>query len=295
METVLPHSEPYIPKAIVNGLISTVILWAFWTPFIVFLAIPLVAAQLKDGICMGLNDNYSIPQIPLKTNATASQNLMNKDPEELKDANAKLTYTFIFTSIIVMTLCLYVAYRIIVGYNLNFKNILLFNIVMALIIVTIEMSFFTGVSMRYLPFIPTDVIGSVASDVSGYYNELNTPTNINSDLTPSAAIATPYGTDGMSYSVRWTPPSANVSNITYSVQLYKTCATSSDPQNWRAYKTIASKSFDNVKETDIFMRLEQQGPDSPQDINSKCVGPVTVWGSVCVNADSGRCADIMIL
>lgn len=295
METVIPYSEPFIPKAIVNGLISTVILWAFWTPFIVFLAIPLVAAQLKDGICMGLDQSYEISQIPLKTNATASQNLMNNDPQELKEANAKLTYTFIFTSVIVITLCLYVAYRMIVGYNLDYKSIVLFNIVMALIIVTIEMSFFTGVSMRYLPFIPTDVIGGVSSQVSGYYNQLNTPTQTNSDLTPSAAIATPYGTDGMSYNVRWTAPSANDPNITYGVFLSKGCHTSSDPNNWRAYKTIASKMFDNVKETEIFMRLEAEGPDSPQDINEKCVGPVTVGGNVCVDGDSGRCADIMIL
>jgi len=287
METVLPHSEPYIPKAIVNGLISTVILWAFWTPFIVFLAIPLVAAQLKDGICMGLNDNYSIPQIPLKTNAYASQNLMNKDPQELKDANAKLTYTFIFTSVIVMTLCLYVAYRIIVGYNLDFKNILLFNIVMALIIVTIEMSFFTGVSMRYLPFIPTDVIGSVASDVSGYYNELTTATTTTGGINVSNAVAVPIDSDGLKYEIRWDPPKIDDSNLSYDVYMNIACFDEKE-------RRVTPMFHGETTVTGVRSTILELTKDSTN--THECKGRTSVGGAVCISGSNGiNCPQITVL
>jgi len=282
-KSIIVHSEPFIPKAIVNGLISTVILWAFWTPFIVFLAIPLVAAQLKDGVCMGLDQSYEISQIPLKTNATASQNLMNNDPKELKDANAKLTYTFIFTSIIVITLCLYVAYRMIVGYNLDYKNIVLFNIVMALIIVTIEMSFFTGVSMRYLPFIPTDIIGSLSSQVTGYYNELNTATSVNSRTPPTGAIAVPIGSDGRSYEVRWTPPSVVDPSITYDINFAKVC-----PNIGYAYAEGRASNG----ETSTIVKFDETTPSE----YFTCSGGY-MEGVVCASTSSenGGCAEITFL
>ena len=55
METPLVYKEPYLIKAIVNGLIATVILWSFWTPFIIFIAVPLVNNQLKMAACQGIH------------------------------------------------------------------------------------------------------------------------------------------------------------------------------------------------------------------------------------------------
>jgi hypothetical protein len=43
--------EPIIIKSIVNGLISTSIIWLFWTPFLIFMAAPLMNAMIKNFLC----------------------------------------------------------------------------------------------------------------------------------------------------------------------------------------------------------------------------------------------------
>jgi hypothetical protein len=48
------ESEPFYIKGIINGLGATISLWIFWTPFIMFIARPLINAQVKGFVCEGL-------------------------------------------------------------------------------------------------------------------------------------------------------------------------------------------------------------------------------------------------
>lgn len=56
METNIIQETPFYIKGIINGLAGTISLWIFWTPFIIFLARPLINAQLKEVVCNGLSD-----------------------------------------------------------------------------------------------------------------------------------------------------------------------------------------------------------------------------------------------
>jgi hypothetical protein len=55
METNIIQETPFYIKGIINGLAGTISLWIFWTPFIIFLARPLINAQLKEVVCNGLS------------------------------------------------------------------------------------------------------------------------------------------------------------------------------------------------------------------------------------------------
>jgi hypothetical protein len=119
----MENSEPYIQKAVVNGLIATVILWGFWTPFILVMVIGLVNNQIKDGICdaasqvgknsYGIENQVSfdisqytkIPQSEvfqwingiIRGSGEASQNIINEDPTIIKDDNRNLAIAMIVT------------------------------------------------------------------------------------------------------------------------------------------------------------------------------------------------------
>lgn len=179
METFKP--DYWIQKSIVNGLIATTILWSFWTPFIIFLVVPLVNAQLKEGICEGLlSYSRGIPpqQNPFfsYTDSPAADNLIQQDPQEVWENNLTLTSLMIVTAVTVIITCLIVASTIIQRYGLHIGEIVLFNVVMALIIVIIEMGFFAGVAMQYTPFDIPKIIGELDSQSKSYFNSLMQPT-----------------------------------------------------------------------------------------------------------------------
>jgi len=152
--------DPYIPVAIVNSLITTAVLWTFWTPFIIILAAPLINAQLKDGVCNGLRSVATNPQtnpmdiykIPKYQPSVPAINVLNLNSQEFKQDNSILTSTFIVTAILVIFGSLIAANRIIVSYNLNWSRIVWFNVLMACIIMAIESLFFGFVAVKYVPF-----------------------------------------------------------------------------------------------------------------------------------------------
>lgn len=166
MESVHNH---FIPHAIVNGLIATIVLWSFWMPFIIFVAVPIVNALLKDAVCGGLRGLTGLPV--QQVYQPAVNNLLN-DEGELAEINKPLKYTFIFSYFIVVAICLYISSSLISAYGMNSWEITKFNIVMAIIIVIIEMSFFIGVSIQYVPFNPSVILGSLSSQINSYYNSV---------------------------------------------------------------------------------------------------------------------------
>jgi len=55
METIIVEETPLHIKGIINGLAATISLWIFWTPFIIFIARPLINGQIKGILCKGFS------------------------------------------------------------------------------------------------------------------------------------------------------------------------------------------------------------------------------------------------
>lgn len=234
METVIPPNEPIIQKAIVNGLIATVTLWIFWTPFILSIAVPLVNAQLKNGVCSGLSG------IPFTVgNDVAGNNLLLQNTDTLKDENSGIMNMFITTCVIVVISSLYIVFTMIKTYNLDYGKIILFNFVMAIIIVIIELSFFIGVSTRYSPFVPIQIVNDLVNQVNSYFNNITTITTT-SHLPPVGVSLVPAVSDYSEFMIAWGAPPTMAVPYNYIVYLW----TSSDG-NW-GYANIADTSATNI-------------------------------------------------
>jgi hypothetical protein len=193
------YNESVVLTSIVNGLIATSILWTFWTPFIVFLVVPLVNAQIKQQICeSGEYANISIPGKFLDavwdmqesgkiTQAQAEQlaqfvetfyaaqsqtdtanNLIRDDQSEMANLNFNLMTSMGFAASVIVVLCMGLVLWTINKYNLNGPHILVFNLVMALVIMLVEMGFFGLVAMRYIPFDPPKIIESLVQKIVNY-------------------------------------------------------------------------------------------------------------------------------
>ena len=206
-EVFLPpvYNESVVLTSIVNGLIATSILWTFWTPFIVFLVVPLVNAQIKDQICDAVHNDtalnipnalnqyaYSIyaadPSnaqniqeaaflMQLSGNLTASDAqtdkadaIISNDTKEILGMNFNLMISMGFAAIVIVISCMSLVVWIINKYNLNGPHILAFNLTMALVIMLVEMGFFGLVAMRYIPFNPPKIIESLVQKIIDYLN-----------------------------------------------------------------------------------------------------------------------------
>ena len=185
----------YIQKAIVNGLIATTILWLFWIPFIIIVVIRLLNNQIKDGVCQSASiagENYrpyeiayylyykfgidyqeAIQYLRTPFDPEVAKNIINKDPTVISDANKYIVILMIISCIIVTILCIGIAVLMVYNYNLNGWEIVRFNIVMAVIIMSIEAIFFGGVATQYIPFYPNDMLDSLQTKINNYANSLN--------------------------------------------------------------------------------------------------------------------------
>ena len=182
-------SHPYI-TAVVHGLITTSIIWMFWTPFIIFVAVPILNAMVKDFFCGNIWRIYDFvyyafgPEIvnsfvgSLPYPPTIAQSVVNVDRDEIKSDNSAAFIAFVFTSAIVISICIYLAYSLIQTYQLDSGEIIKFNIVMFFIISIIEMVFFAGVATKYVPFSPSGILNSIKSYSDEYLSSL-LPTSAN--------------------------------------------------------------------------------------------------------------------
>lgn len=203
---VLPYKEPVYIKAVVNGLIATSVLWLFWSLFIMIFVVDLISAQLKDGVCHGISTlgytenpkidsaNWdffiSLHQQGLITIEQAEQLSNLFSPQSLNHSSAmrmlgetrnnvhqENTNTYIFFSIITFSVILgslWLASYLIVKYNLNVSEIVWFNVIMALIIMIIEGTFFAGVAIQYVPFNEASIIQSLANESVDFLSSYQT-------------------------------------------------------------------------------------------------------------------------
>lgn len=200
METTVQQT---LATAVVNGLIAVTILWIFWTPFIIFLVVPLVNAQLKEAVCLGvhqvrsdvqgvksdvfyklskfLSESIKIPQeeiyqylnslFPTPSGPGAYAPIAG-DVAEITSLNKRRYIIMTVTAVVVCLISLALAYVMIQAYSLDYTSIVRFNLVMALVIMMIEMGFFAGVAMKYMSFMPPDVIQKLESKLTSYANTL---------------------------------------------------------------------------------------------------------------------------
>lgn len=200
MEEFIPYNESIVLTSIVNGLIATAILWTFWTPFIVFLVVPLVNAQIKDQVCelgdkfniqtnldMAVDSMYFSKRITKEqwetlhayisryttlpeSALTPEHKFIDTDPSTMSDLNFNLMISMAFAAVVIVTLSMFLVGWMINHYNLNGPHIMRFNLVMALVIVLIEMGFFGTVAMKYVPFDPPKILEALVQKIVNYLN-----------------------------------------------------------------------------------------------------------------------------
>ncbi len=159
----------WIAKSVVNGLIGSSFLWIFWVPFITFLALPVASAMMKQDIC------NAVSKIPLNTNVmpTYAQYpagvLVNTDPDAMTELNIPNILSLWFLGALCVVLNFWLVREIIHSARLDFGPILRLNIAMFAVIVTMELAFFMGVGMHYIPFnlrdIFTELINSSTNQI----------------------------------------------------------------------------------------------------------------------------------
>lgn len=156
----------WIAKSVVNGLLGSSFLWIFWVPFITFLALPVASAMMKQDIC------HAVSKIPLSTNVMPSYSqfpagvLVNSDPDAMMDVNTPNILSLWFLGALCVTLNFWLVREILRAANLEWGPILRLNIALFGVIVTMELAFFMGVGMHYIPFNLRDIYGQLVTNSS---------------------------------------------------------------------------------------------------------------------------------
>jgi hypothetical protein len=199
----LPTENVYV-KAVINGLGATIILWTFWTPFIIFLARPLVNTQIKQYTCgllsyLGSNqaksfrfqlnmylDNlvntgvitqsqrFEIQSILQNGtgNSKVAKNVVNQNPQKNLDDNFLIIVLFVVTYFLIILCSSIAIYVLSSWFSISMGPIYTFNAVMALIFIAIEASFFGAVAMQFVPFDIQLIIEQTKFKLNSYLSEL---------------------------------------------------------------------------------------------------------------------------
>jgi len=156
--------KEYLAYAIVNGLIGSVALWSFWTPFITFLALPIASAVMKEDICKGVSILPTTGILP-STSATAGKILINEDSQSLESLNQGNIVSLWLLAGLAIILSLWISSSIIKSANLDINHIIKLNAILFVIIITIELGFFMGVGLRFIPFNLKDVYHETVDEI----------------------------------------------------------------------------------------------------------------------------------
>ena len=173
-----------IKKAIINGLIATGVVWIFWTPFIIFIAVPIVNAIIKDFLCNNAADMHKVVNTSFGDDAVTdiskilpnppftSDNIINENPTNFFDKNSGLVVIFFITGVLIITLSLFTANRMISLYGFHQGEFIVFNIIMAFIIFACEIGFFLGVTTSYVPFEFNQLFDQLNEKITDYLTPL---------------------------------------------------------------------------------------------------------------------------
>lgn len=179
--------EPLLIKSLVNGLIATSIIWIFWTPFLIFIASPLMNAIIKNFLYQTAGSipymiysifgtqAFEIYETSLPHPPTVANKVIEENKQNFLNENINSFVVFTIMSILVIYFSLFFASKLIINYNLNVGEIVLFNVVMAIIIISIETAFFIGVTTKYSPFTINGIIGQLAQKIKDLLLPLSQP------------------------------------------------------------------------------------------------------------------------
>ena len=160
-----------IAYAVVNGLIGCVSLWSFWTPFITFLAQPVASAFMKQDLCIAINSLKTPSILPYYSQQTGYK-LLQSDPQSIQQLNVGAITSLWLLAGLAITICLWISSSIIQQGQLDLSHIIKLNLIMFVVIITIELAFFIGVGLKYIPFnlrdLYDDIVQNIITDLSQY-------------------------------------------------------------------------------------------------------------------------------
>jgi hypothetical protein len=161
--------KEYMAYAIVNGLIGSASLWIFWTPFITFLALPISSAMTKQIICSVVDAIPSTNTLPPYV-ATNANILIKQDENGLLMSNIGYLSTFWLLAAFSVTLSFWLAQTVVNQANLDWNHIILFNSILFVCLIFLELCFFIYVGLQFIPFNLKDVYGEIITNLT---TELN--------------------------------------------------------------------------------------------------------------------------
>ena len=176
--------EIVIKKAIINGLIATGVIWVFWTPFIIFVAVPIVNDIIKDFLCNNALSMHKVVNTSFGNDAVTdlnkllpnppitSEHVILENPSTFWEKNSALIIIFSITGVIIIGLSFFTANRLIDLYGFSQQEFAVFNIVMATIIFSCEVAFFLGVTTSYVPFEFNQLFDQLNEKISDYLTPL---------------------------------------------------------------------------------------------------------------------------
>jgi hypothetical protein len=176
----------FITEGLINGLGSTITLWLFWVPSVIFTVRPLMNAEVKQQICVLVNGEL-MPLIITQYNMLLLSSLKNLTEEHqitlqqatslydsfsfkrptggipenviqtLDESNQRnwdenLTLIIIFSILCVIIIFFSILGIIFLAAGQNLYDIFIFNLCMAFIILIIECVFFIVVTLNYIPY-----------------------------------------------------------------------------------------------------------------------------------------------
>jgi hypothetical protein len=182
----------FLITAAVNGLIATSVIWIFWTPFLFFIAAPLMNAIIKNQLCAGTGQLALLLRASKQGNnivfkpfeayadnlaspAITGQNLVLEDKQFYNEENLQIFLLFGLVSLIVVSSTLFFARYLIIKNRLDMRGIVIFNIIMAVIIMLIEMLFFASVTTKYVPFNIQELASKLGEKINDALMPLTSP------------------------------------------------------------------------------------------------------------------------
>jgi hypothetical protein len=154
-----------IAYAVVNGLIGSITLWAFWTPFITFLAEPIASAIMKQDICSAIN-KLSTPAILPGYSNNAGTVLLNQDAQTVESSNTGSIISLWLLAGLSITISAWIVSSVIEKGNLDINHIIKLNLVLFIAIISIELTFFVGVGLRFIPFNLRDLYDDIINNLT---------------------------------------------------------------------------------------------------------------------------------
>ncbi len=155
-----------VAYAVVNGLIGSMSLWAFWVPFITFLAQPIASAIMKQDICNALS-GLKTPTVLPNYSKDAGYKLITQDSGYLQTLNTGAIVSMWLMAGFAITISIWLTLSIIEKGQLDINHIIVLNSVLFVCIISIELSFFIGVGLKFIPFNLRDLYDDLIKNLIG--------------------------------------------------------------------------------------------------------------------------------